>query len=430
MGSLKRAILYITRKWKKTSLIFLIMFSVSTLVLLGLAFSVAEKKETTKLRGATGVSFSVNRNTATGGWGSNSNGSYSTQEYLTKEMMEKIAAVDGIKGYNSSIRTILCLSDMQGEWLEQLQPTGHAMVDCQFYSYGCINSEYDSLFLSGALRMYKGEAIDEAIDNGIIISKEIADKHNLNIGDTIQAVNDPLSNDKTLQLQIIGLFETVADKTDERNSYSESSYYDYANYAFVSEGAMRSLLENYEDVGYASADFFVTDPEQLESIIQKVQNIDDINWDNFTVEANDKVYEQVAGSVSDTGTLISMFILIISVVSTAIIILILSIWIRSRKHEIGILLAVGVPKPMILLQYVLEMLLVSIFVYPLSYLFSKSISGGVKSILGNTVTSIVVIPQHLVWVVAIGTGLLILATVIACIPVMQYKPKEILSQME
>ncbi|TGY91108.1 ABC transporter permease [Petralouisia muris] len=430
MGLLKRAILYITRKWKKTVFISGILFSVSTLVLLGLAFLDAKEKEVVELRGATGVSFSVSRNTATGGWGSDSNGSYSTQEYLTKEMMEAISAVEGIKGYNSSIRTILCLSDMEGKWLEQLQPTGHAMVDCQFYSYGCINSEYDSLFLSGALRMYKGKAVDTSIHNGIIISKEIANKHNLSIGDTIQAINDPLSNDKTLVLQVVGLFETVADKTDERNSYNEASYYDYANYAFISEMAMRNLLENYADVGYASADFFVTDPEQLETIIKKVQNIENINWKNFTIEIKDEVYEQVAGSVADTDTLIFMFILIISGISIVIIVLILSIWIRNRKYEIGIFLAIGVSKRLILLQYILEMILVSVWVYPLSYLFSLIASRGAKSILKNTFSSIIVTPQHFAIVVLTGTGLLILATVIACIPVIRYKPKEILSQME
>lgn len=430
MSLLKRAILYIFRKWKKSLLIFLILFSVSTLVLLGTAFSKAEKEETAELRGTTGVSFSVSRNTAVGGWGSDSSGSYSTQEYVSREMMEKIASVDGIKGYNSSIRTILSLSNMKGEWLEQLQPTGHAIVDCQFYSYGCINSEYDSLFLSGALRMSEGKSIDSSVINGIIISREIADKHGLKVGDSIQAVNNPMSNDKTLKLKIIGLFEVVVDKTDERNNYNESSYYDYSNYSFVNEAAMRDLLENYSDVGYASADFFVTDPEQLETIIQEVKKIDSINWDNFIITANDEVYERIASSVSDTGKLISTFVIVISVVGTAIIILLQSMWVRGRKHEIGILLAIGLSKPVIVLQYIFEMLTIALVAFPISYLVSKNADVWLKLVLGKMEENIVVTSHSFIFTVIVGIMLLVFSTILACIPLMCYKPKEILSQME
>ena len=135
--------------------------------------------------------------------------------------------------------------------------------------------------------------------NGIVISKDIADKHDLKVGDTIQAVNDPLSDDKTMDLEIVGLFEVVADKTDERNHYNESSYYEYTNNAFVSEAAMKKLLENYADVGYASADFFVSDPERLESIIHEVQKINTINWNNFFITANDEVYQNISSALSD-----------------------------------------------------------------------------------------------------------------------------------
>lgn len=345
-------------------------------------------------------------------------------------MMEKIVAVDGIEGYNASIRTILCLSDVNGQWLEQLEPTGHSMVDCQFYSYSCINSEYHSLFLSGALEMCDGEMLDLSFDNGIIISKEIADKHGLHVGDTIQAVNDPFSNDKTKELKIVGLFEVVADKTDERNNYNEASYYDYANNAFVSETTMKALLENYEDVGYASADFFVNDPEQLEGIIQQVQKITSINWNNFIITANDEVYERVSSSISDTGTLITTLIVVITVVSMVLIILILSMSIRSRKKEMGILLAVGIEKPAVILQYTIETLLIAVAAFPLAYLSSKQFAGMLVTLFGKTAENVIVTTQHFTLVATLGTILLIAAVLISCIPAMRLKPKEILSQME
>ena len=425
-----RAVLYTIRKWKKTMLIFCLLLSIATLVLSGLAIADAQEEQAEEVRGTTGASFTVERNVSTGGWSSGSGGSYSTQEYLTADMMEKIAEVDGIKGYNASIRTILCLSDSNGNWLEQMNPTGHAMVDCQFYSYGCINSEYHSLFLSGALVMCEGRGIDTSIDNGIVISKEMAEKHGLKVGDTIQAVNNPLSSDKTRELKIIGLFEIVADKTDEKNNYNEASYYDYANNAFVSEAAMKDLLENYADVGYAAADFFVTDPKQLEVIIQQVQNIDSINWNNFQIIANDEVYQNISASLSNTGTLITTLIIVVTVVSMILIIVILSMSIRGRKRETGILLAVGIVKPAMILQYVLETLLIAVVAFPLAYLSGKQVAGTLGTLFGKAAENVIVTPEHFMLVAIVGGILLVAAVLVSSISTMRLKPKQILAQME
>ena len=430
MNFITRAVLYTARKWKRTLLLFCLLLAITTLVLSGLAIADVQEEQAEEVRGTTGASFTVSRNTATGGWSSDGGGSYSTQEYLTTDRMESIAAINGIEGYNASIRTILCLSDRQGQWLEQMEPTGHAIVDCQFYSYGCVNSKYHSLFLSGAMVMCEGKTIDSSVKNGIVISKDIADKHDLKVGDTIQAVNNPLSDDKTMNLEIVGLFEVVADKTDERNNYNESSYYEYTNNAFVSEAAMKKLLENYADVGYASADFFVSDPERLESIIHEVQKINTINWNNFFITANDEVYQNISSALSDTGTLITTLIVVITAVSMVLMILILSMSVRSRKREAGILLAVGIAKPVVVLQYLLEVLLIAAAAFPLAYLSSKQAAGTLGTLFGKTAEHIIVTSEHFMLVVVVGGVLLVTAVLASCIPAMRLKPKTILSQME
>lgn len=278
--------------------------------------------------------------------------------------------------------------------------------------------------------MCEGRGIDTSIDNGIVISKEMAEKHGLKVGDTIQAVNNPLSSDKTRELKIIGLFEIVADKTDEKNNYNEASYYDYANNAFVSEAAMKDLLENYADVGYAAADFFVTDPKQLEVIIQQVQNIDSINWNNFQIIANDEVYQNISASLSNTGTLITTLIIVVTVVSMILIIVILSMSIRGRKRETGILLAVGIVKPAVILQYVLETLLIAVVAFPLAYLSSKQVARTLGTLFGKAAENVIVTPEHFMLVAIVGGILLVAAVLVSSISTMRLKPKQILAQME
>ena len=86
-----RAILYTVRKWKKTLLVFCLILSISTLVLSGLAIADAQEEQTEEVRGTTGASFTVQRDISTGGWSSGSGGSYSTQEFMTEDMIREIA---------------------------------------------------------------------------------------------------------------------------------------------------------------------------------------------------------------------------------------------------------------------------------------------------------------------------------------------------
>ena len=190
------------------------------------------------------------------------------------------------------------------------------------------------------------------------------------------------------------------------------------------------LLENYADVGYAAADFFVTDPKQLEVIIQQVQNIDSINWNNFQIIANDEVYQNISASLSNTGTLITTLIIVVTVVSMILIIVILSMSIRGRKRETGILLAVGIVKPAVILQYVLETLLIAVVAFPLAYLSGKRVAGTLGTLFGKAAENVIVTPEHFMLVAVVGGILLVAAVLVSSISTMRLKPKQILAQME
>lgn len=106
-----RAILYTVRKWKKTLLIFCLLLSITTLVLSGLAIVDAQEEQAEEVRGTTGASFTVERDISTGGWTSG----YSTQEFMTDDMIKEIAAVDGIAGYDASLITLPRFFNDKGE---------------------------------------------------------------------------------------------------------------------------------------------------------------------------------------------------------------------------------------------------------------------------------------------------------------------------
>ncbi len=420
-----RAILYTVRKWKKTLLVFCLILSISTLVLSGLAISDAQEEQSEELRSVTGASFTVERNLSTGGWASGNGGSYSTQEFISDEMLQEISSVDGVAGYDGSIVSMPYYFKETGE---SVVTTGYTN---SFYTYGSINTEYNDLFASGRFELVEGSHITENITNGLIISRERAEQNGLKIGSKVNGINDPYTDDPEVNMEIVGIFEVVADKNDEATMYDASTMWDFSNYAFCSKAAMEAMCVNYGDGNkIQEADFFVTDAAQLENVIAEVQNISSINWDNFIISANDEVYQNISSALSDTNTLVTTLIVAITVVSLVLITLILSMSIRSRKRETGILLAVGIAKPAVILQYVLETLLIAVVAFPLAYLSSKQVAGTLGTLFGKASESVIVLPEHIL-LVAVGGGiLLITAVLISSISAMRLKPKQILSQME
>lgn len=417
-----RAMLYIIRKWKKTLIILCLLFFVVTLALSGLAVLNAEAKKTEELRGTTGASFTVERDISTGGWASGSSGSYSTQEFMTQEMIQKIASVDGIASYDASLIALPLFYNEAGDEL--------VSESYGYYTYGSYNTEYNSLFLSGRFKLVEGSHITADMKDGIIISKELADDNRLKVGDKVTGIYYPENNTPAIEMEIVGIFDVLADKGDQFNMYDDSSYYDYSKYTFCSMNAVEGLLEGWGSDGISEAYFYVADAAQLDNVIKEAKGISSINWNNYKVIENDEVYQNIEGSISDTSTLITTLIIVITVVSLLLLILILSMSMKSRKREIGILLAVGITKLVILIQYLFEMLLIAIVAFPLSYLFSKQITGALGRLFEEATDSVIVTQQNFILVTIIGMILLIMSVLVSCIPIMRFKPKEILAQME
>lgn len=420
-----RAILYTVRKWKKTLLVFCLILSISTLVLSGLAIADAQEEQSEELRGVTGASFTVERNLSTGGWASGNGGSYSTQEFISDEMLQEISSVDGVAGYDGSIVSMPYYFKETGE---SVVTTGYTN---SFYTYGSINTEYNDLFASGRFELVEGSHITENITNGLIISRERAEQNGLKIGSKVNGINDPYTDDPEVNMEIVGIFEVVADKSDEATVYDASTMWDFSDYAFCSKDAMEAMCVNYGDGNkIQEADFFVTDAAQLDNVIAEVQNISSINWDNFIITANDEVYQNISSALSDTNTLVTTLIVVITVVSLVLITLILSMSIRSRKRETGILLAVGIAKPAVILQYMLENLLIAVVAFPLAYLSSKQVAGALGTLFGKTAENVIVTPQHFMLVAIAGGILLVVAVLVSSISAMRLKPRQILAQME
>ncbi len=74
----------------------------------------------------------------------------------------------------------------------------------------------------------------------------------------------------------------------------------------------------------------------MEHIITEITSLPMIDWKGFTFYRDNENYENAAVSLTMLNKLIVLLLWVIVAVSIVILVLILTLWTKSRVHEIGI----------------------------------------------------------------------------------------------
>lgn len=420
MNLATRAALRTVRAWKTTLLLFGLLLAAATLALAGLAVADAQDEQAAELRGSTGASFTL---AGYNDW---------TVHAVPQETIDKIAAMDGVSAYNASTWTIGNLVRADGTQLTVPEPLWEG-VATDFYTTGCYNSEYAALFLSGEFRLVEGHHLTGE-GHEVLIGKRAAEQNGVRVGDTVSFKNGN-DGDPAVECTVAGIFEVVADNGDDQPTMARpSTLYNSENYAFVSMDAMTEALAPYaveepEVNSVESVDFFVADAADLDRIVEEVRADPSIDWDNYYLTVNDEVYQRVAGSLSDVGTLVGALVALVVAVSAAVVTLVLCLAARGRRREVGVLLSLGFGKPAIVLQQVLEALLVAAVAFPAAYLAAGWLAGVLGGLLGQGATAGVVVgPGHFALVGGVGLVLLVVAVLASCASVVRLRPRDVLTR--
>ena len=205
----------------------------------------------------------------------------------------------------------------------------------------------------------------------------------------------------------------------------------------------------------------VKDPKQIDRIVNQVKDLD-LDWNQYLLDTNDEQYQQIAGSIENLDEMVTLILYAVFIISCVILTLILSLWIKGRIYETGVLLSLGISKTGIMLQYICELMIIAILAFGLSFLSGKAISQSLGdrmmaqiqqqqensqtsnsiSISGNSIRAglnnevdeiteldVSVDVQELLVVYITGTAMIILSVLLSSAAVLRLKPKEILSKM-
>ena len=461
MSTLKRAFLYTMRKKTKTLILFLVLVTISTFILTGLSIYKAADDSALSLRQSVGgsIRLELDENNRKN-WQYQQAAGGMLVDYvgapITDEDIQKIMSIDGIKAYNG-------LGDGSVFAKDFSFISGFSFGAGSDYSRlpSVTDSEYFNFFTRKAFQLVEGRHIKEGDDHVVLISTAIAEKNALKLGDTItvQCCYDS-GNYPDVSLTIIGIYAYEAD-----NEFNTTST-DKRNRLIIDHKAMQEIMQR-DVIQYDNGvDFYVDDPREMERIASQIKALD-LDWDSFTLTMDNSAYEAVASPLTAMQNLIIWLIVGCVAVSVGILILILSMWIKQRRHETGILLSVGISKSRILLQYTVEVLMIAIVAFGLSFFTSNLISQGVSDLVFHQVSEsqplpeielpddgteylditgqyipydtsnvetlesvqVTVSPDYLLYIYIFGTLLIAFSVSAASISVIQMKPKKILSQM-
>lgn len=120
--------------------------------------------------------------------------------------------------------------------------------------------------------------------------------------------------------------------------------------------------------------FEVSDPAQLDDIISDVEDLSAIDWRAFEVTTNNETYTEAAEPMQRVQALVTAMIIVTAVVSAVILSLVLTMQGRSRIHETGVFLSLGIAKAEIIGQYLTEVLMVAVLAFGASYLTSNMVA--------------------------------------------------------
>ena len=181
---------------------------------------------------------------------------------------------------------------------------------------------------------------------------KLHDKIDLNL---ISDGNYSKASSNQKKFEIIGIFsgKTTEQYTGLSSDLSENMLFtDY----YGSQRAL-GLSENKEIA--SNLRLYVKNPQDMDKIISKIKALD-IDWSKYEIVKDSKAFDQTSGAIGNMKHIIRLTSGLIVLGAIVVLSLILILWIRERTYEIGILLSIGVSKFRIVLQFVLELVFISI----------------------------------------------------------------------
>ena len=418
MSIFNRAYLYIIRKKVRSSILFLIVTLISFFLLSGSVLNTTVNNISKNLYKDVNFGFNIESVDK-------------SNKEIEKDTLKKIEELKGI-----TTKNYIFSKPVTVEGKKVVQENQNITLNDEIKNNsnlvmlnGITASKSNIDFKSEVLKLEKGRHIEENDKNKIMIHEKFAELNNVNLGDKIKLSQEG----KILELEVVGIYS--GEKTNTFNGLSSDFIENTVYTDYKSSQELSNLIANNK---VTSVEYGVEDPTKLDDVIKAVENL---GINNLMVSKSNKNYELVTSSVESITKITNMIRIGSVVVGVVILSLILMFWVRERTYEIGILLSLGTSKVNLVLQFIVEVLLVTIFglmialgieIATIKYLASNVgsiFSEELPKSIADELMKMSVNGIDIVNLVIVMIAIVIISVVVALLPILKMKPKKILTNI-
>lgn len=245
-----------------------------------------------------------------------------------------------------------------------------------FTLIGYSSDEAMTDFVSGTSKITSGQVFSEnTTDPECIISEELAEYNSLEVGDTITVTN-PNDEDESYELTVVGIYSNSQSGVQTGGNMGFSTSQDPANQILMSYSALKVITDkSAEGATTTTNDFGLEQSSALSSNISGTyvfETVEDYEKfedearelglsEDYTVSSRDlESYEQSLKPLETLSKIAGYFLIVILAIGAIIIVVLNVLSARERKYEIGVLTAVGMKKKNVALQFISEILIVTL----------------------------------------------------------------------
>ncbi|MEN2467600.1 ABC transporter permease [Ornithinibacillus sp. FSL M8-0202] len=393
MNFIKRGFLGITRKKGKSLILLAVIFILGNLISGAISIQQATGNVENNIKDRLGASATIEYDWEEYDKLSEEEMMNVEMENIGADLIKQIGELSYVKYYDFNMSTMLgseSIESYRGDMEENIVHHGPSMdFTLKGINYAPVLDfeEQKGKLVDG--RVFTQDEVDKGTAVAIISTK-LAEKNNLHVGDTFTLSNsvytyddetgmEELVTSRDVVLEIIGLFESQSVKEDvevDSDGMFDWMDIDYQNTVYVPNEIVRSemvynweeylktdeeyaeMMQGEEEVfEYYTPLFVLNSPEDKEAFEEEALPL---LPEFYTIVSATDHYDSIAGPVKSMSNL-SKYVLIAAVVATVLITgLVVLLFLRDRKRELGIYLSLGERRGRVVGQILIEVMVVAV----------------------------------------------------------------------
>jgi putative ABC transport system permease protein len=276
----------------------------------------------------------------------------------------------GFGGRGGNMGNILGMPSMFGG-SNSSNDSSDSTLDSDITIYGVNAYAYIDGVSDETITIKDGTYFDENSSDSVMISYEFAELNSLKVEDTIKIKN--IYTEKSVYLTIIGIYDTSSERANANTMYMNT------------ETASKFLdAKDYNDGNYSVNDvkFYMINSDYADEFVEKVNaEFTELAENNLKFAVDTSEYDSLSSSIESVGSFADTILIIVIIASIIIITLIVTINVKDRRYEIGVLMSLGASKKNVIGQIATELIVIGTIGFALA-----SVTGTFfASTLGNSI---------------------------------------------